>query len=64
MNSLTSSCVCLKGIEDPELDQEDDDDVIYHPHAQEITELSESEMEETDEVLFEPPPMFARYCQY
>ena len=54
------SC-CCKGIEDPELDQDDSDGVIDHLHIQEITELSEPEMEDADEMLFQPPPMFARY---
>lgn len=48
-----------KGIEDPELDQDDDDELILQPPVQDVAVLSESEIEETDEMLFEPPPMFA-----
>ena len=55
---------CCKGIGDPELDQDDDDEMIYQPPVQDVAVLSESEIEETDEMLFEPPPMFARYCFY
>lgn len=48
---------CYKGIiEDPE---QDEDGLIDQP-LQIITEVSDSE--ESDEMLFEPPPMFARYC--
>lgn len=61
VTAFVNSCAychvsCYKGIiEDPE---QDEDGLIDQP-LQIITEVSESE--ESDEVLFEPPPMFARY---
>lgn len=48
---------CFKGIEDPE---KDDDGLINEP-LQIISEVSELEESDDAEVLFEPPPMFARY---
>jgi len=48
---------CFKGIEDPE---HDDDGLINKP-LQIISEVSELEESDDAEVLFEPPPMFARY---
>lgn len=47
---------CRKGIEDPE---QDDDGLIHQP-LQIISEVSEVEESDDAEVLFEPPPMFAR----
>ena len=51
---------CFKGIEDPE---QDDDGLIHQP-LQIISEVSELEESDDAEVLFEPPPMFARYSIY
>ena len=56
VNSCALSRFFPKGIEDPD---QDDDGLIDQP-LQIISEVPELEESDDAEVLFEPPPMFAR----
>lgn len=52
---------CCEGIEDPDLDRDEENGMLdQHSPVQDIAVFSESEVEEIDEMLFDPPPMFAR----
>lgn len=48
-----------KGIEDPGLNVDDHDGLTNQSSIQDDNEMSESDIEETDEMLLQPPPMFA-----
>ena len=43
---------------------DDHDGLTNQSSIQDDNEMSESDIEETDEMLLQPPPMFARYSAF